>query len=233
MTVDAKLKTDFPTLRNALIKRAQTQRWLARGQIMAGLLATVLIPAVAAVFCAIGFNRHRAWGNQPGTLDWWAWFVISFVVLMPLAYFMEWRTQGGFLMQKLSEIENSDGGWYEAVTRDRSWRWGAREGAAQWEIFLFAPRMVFAGFAKLRGIRMVAVADTTRAAEVLGVLIGQEHGVVVEGLRRASESPLAFSQVMSYLLFFEWVGASENGQKAWALTETREELCGSASNKTA
>jgi hypothetical protein len=217
-------RIELPLLQDALRQRAQSWKRTAIAQIAGGLAATVLIPAIAAVFMSIGFHRVTGWGMRHGALEWTTSFILAFVVFMPVAYFLEWQTQGGFLMKKLWEIEHSDGGWYEAVTRDRTWRWDARAGIAEWEILLFAPRMVFGGFAKLRGTRLLAGADPARTAEILGLLLGSDHGIEIATLRRRGEDQLALSRAISSLLFYDWVGVSENGQKIWALTASRKEL---------
>jgi hypothetical protein len=218
---ETRMKIELPVLQNALRRRAASRRWMAVGQIAGGLGASILIPAVLALLMLLGTRRAIGMSTP---LDWTACFLLIFVLFMPVAYFLEWQTQGGFLMRKLLEIERSDGGWYAAITRDRTWRWHAREGAAQWEMLLFAPRMVFGGFAKLRGMRLVADAESDRTAETLGILVGLDHGVEISKLRRAGQTELGLSRVLSYLMFYDWVGVSENGMKVWALTASREEL---------
>ena len=207
------LKLDTAAVRTALESRASSRHALAIAQILGGLALTFLVPLIFAAGALI-------YSGTNGFLL----VLVLFLVLMPIAFFFEWRTEGGYFMRRLREIQAGDGGWYWAISRDRTWRWHARQGAAQWELFLFAPRQVFAGFAKLRGMRMVALPDTSRAAEILAQLAASDRGIPVESLRRAGEHQLALSQALSYLLFYDWVGSGESGEKVWLLTQSREEL---------
>jgi len=205
-------------VRAALEERVRGRRVGAIVEIGVGLVLTVVMPAVIAT---LGLMGSRGFG---GPLGWMALFGLG-LAMMPIAYVLEWMTQGGYLIRRLREIEASDGGWCQAIIRDRSWRWDARREAAQWELMLFVPRMVFEGFATLWGMRMVGAADVGEVANVLTELVSTEHGVQLEDLRGGGDE-LGLGRVISFLLFYEWVGVSEDGRKVWALSETREAMVG-------
>src|ERR1035437_4624121 len=126
---------DTAKVLRALENRAASGWAMAVGHILFGLAATVVVPPVLTVAMAF-FGR--------GVMIFFPAFV-AMMVLMAVAYVVEWTTRGGYLMNRLREIQSNDGGWYEAILHDRTWRYDARGQAAFLELFLFVPRMVFEG----------------------------------------------------------------------------------------
>jgi hypothetical protein len=153
----------------------------------------------------------------------WSTGAVVLGVLMGVAYVVEWRTRGEWLEGQLQDLGRSSG-WDWGT--DRFWRYERASGVVMMELFLWAPRMVFEGVARLRAARKAGEADRGRAAEVLEGLLVRDRGMEVATLRRRGERAESFARVMGYLALYEWVGMSEDGRRVWASSEGKEALAG-------
>jgi len=55
------------------------------------------------------------------------------------------------------------------------------------------------------------------------------HAVLVDTLRaghKGSSGALEFDRLMAYLVFYQWVAVSEDGERAWLGKISRDELAG-------
>ena len=173
----AEVIMDPGAITTALRARERERHWAAVAQIGIGILSTLAIPAVLATLLL--FAEHHEPAVAPARGQWWTWYCALAAILIPIAYIWEWQTKGGFLSKRLWDIKFDNGGWYESITRDRTWRWDAYGAAAQWEVILFAPRMVFEGIARLGNMSGAAQAQRSRCTELLCVLLRADHGLKV------------------------------------------------------
>ncbi|MGN6366825.1 MAG: hypothetical protein ACTHN5_00910 [Phycisphaerae bacterium] len=210
---------DVVEVRTALRRAEEKHKLASTLKLLSGFAATILTPV------GLGFI-YIAFGDRNGSAPYQEWMILSVVllVLMGIAYIIEWRTRGGFVMQRLREIENSDGGWYEAITRDRAWRYDARGEVLWWDLLLYAPRLVFEARSDLRQIWLVRNADREQASLVVQKLIETGRGVAVGALQRRGESEIAFATVIAYLMVYGIVGVGEKSSHVWLLTEAKESM---------
>lgn len=193
-------------------------------RLFGGIFASILTPPVLAgllllLFALDPFANH----DDVNTGESFGIIVGILYFFMILAYIIEWQTHGTYVMRRLLEIKNDDGGWYEAITRDRTWRYDAMGAALQWELLLFAPRIVFRALTDERAILIVNAADRQVAADILSRLVMAGHGVELSVLERNIE-PLRFGRAVAYLLVHDIIGVGERANKIWLLTEARDEM---------
>ena len=218
-----------------LRQRERSRKTGAIAQFAFGISLTLLILLALHLGITMELSRRDglrgsggAWGLGGGG-GVWLIGVGFFALVMAIAYGTEWRYRGTYLMRRLQEIGKGDA-W--DTLNERHWRYEQREGAAAlMELWLFVPRQVFEGWGQLKGMQMVEAADVDRAALVTLKLLASPHRLEVEALRqvgaRGAAEGVAFGQVMAYLLVYDWVGVSEDGQRVWIGTESRSEIEGS------
>lgn len=140
-------------------------------------------------------------------------------MLMALAYFLEWRTRGEWLVDSLRAVGPSSP--YSASTKGQN---RARSATLFMEILLFVPRTLFNALATMGAYRRVGHADRGRAAALLADLLEKNQGVPTHTLQRRDEPELAFSTAVVFLLQHDWIGSSEYGDRLWALTDAKKEI---------
>jgi hypothetical protein len=197
----------------AMRRREREWRWWAVGELALGVAMTAGLPLVLA-----GIGEWE-WDRMQGEHFWVVVAILG--ALMTVAYGAEWRYRGGNLSQRLREA-GGGGGMWESMD-SRYWRYAQVEAALQWEVWLFVPRTVFEGWGKLRMMQMVGGIERGTAAATFRKVLERDRQVVVESLKREGDD-LGLGRQMAYLVFYEWVAASEDGKRVWAGTEVRREL---------
>jgi hypothetical protein len=197
-------------------ERSFRTRWLTL--IALGAMVTMILPLlISSLMWITQFSSRR--GGPPET-----WMFITFkvcAVALPVLLLLEWLTRGK-LMEKTAETV---GGMGPVVPRVVP---GVGRGiaiVAFIEMGLWGPRMVIAGTRRIFGISKQAGADRALAAKMLHALL-----VRGEGLPTAQLYPLAngrddaFGDALGYLLFFDLIGISKAGDRAWMLGDAKRTL---------
>ena len=213
-------------MKELLRQRERSRKTGAIAQFAFGISLTLLILLALPLGMTMEIGRRDGLRGSGGV---WLIGVGFFALVMAIAYGTEWRYRGTYLMRRLQEIGRGDA-W--DTLNERHWRYEQREGAALMELWLFVPRQVFEGWGQLKGMQMVEAADVDRAALVTLKLLASPHRLEVDSLRQVGAAGMsegvAFGQVMGYLVVYDWVGVSEDGQRVWIGTESRSEMEGSA-----
>ena len=92
------------------------------------------------------------------------------------------------------------------------------------EFFLIGPQLVVSAMRKLRIRRLSEKASVDRIIRVCEILLKLQGGAATEKLLEAKETPEQLSEVLAYLLFFEWIGVANDGTRVWILTEAKKVL---------
>ena len=173
-------------------------------------------------FTALMFGYWRPW--------WW-FFAGLTGITVPLLYWTELR-QGRELLGEAVRGGNaraSNACWaLRRVAGSEVAMLGAlvtnpRATAAGFvEVFLFGPRMVVGALRQLRAALALRGVDRGRAAEVLRVLIIEPRGCALGKVLRPGETVAGIVGPLGYLAYHEWIGLSENCDRGWCLSETRE-----------
>ncbi|HVX85459.1 MAG TPA: hypothetical protein VH253_11815 [Phycisphaerae bacterium] len=211
---------DAEQVRAALVRRERQRLWLAIGQLALGVGLTFILPMA---FSGLWFANM--WTSGIGTYQLALLFC---AILMLIAYFIEWRTRGEWLVNQLRSIGPLDMTWGTT----RYWGFEAIGWALFMEIYLWVPRMTFEGIDRLRAIAAIARIDRPRAVEMIRKLGAQGHGVPAAALQNRGDDNAAFSRLLAYLSFYDWIGASEKGDRAWLSTDAKESL-GLTASRTA
>jgi hypothetical protein len=203
---------DAGQARAALVRRERQRFWLAIGQLALGIGLTFILPMAIS-----GLWFGNMWTRGLGTYQ----IVLLFcAVLMVIAYIVEWRTRGEWLVNQLRSIGPVDMSW--GTIRYRTFEFIG--WALVMEVYLWVPRMTFEGVDRLRAIGAIARVDRSRAVEILQKLHAEGRGLPVAALGQAREDAAAFSRLLAYLVFYDWIGASEKGDRAWLSTGAKEAL---------
>jgi hypothetical protein len=191
-------------------------RWIIL--IALGAIVTMLVPLVIA---ALKWSAQAMRRNPPPQ----SFMMIAFqvcAIALPIFFLLEWITRGK-LMEKTAETVGDLG-----LSSGARLMPGVGRGVAVIafiEFCLWGPRMVIAGSKRIFGMSRHRGADRALAGKMLHALI-----VKGEGLPTAKLYPLAdgrddaFSDALAYLLFFDLIGISKTGDRAWMLGDAKRTL---------
>jgi hypothetical protein len=193
-------------------------------QIMLGLVISMAAPVALFLFIWV---MAYFWGkNLP-----WGWgILIATLLTWPLLFRFEIQAQGGLGKEITggfiaAEQENKTPPSFKhlgtlglALARQRPPMTGMLE------FFLIGPQMVVSALRKLRIRRLSEKAGIDRIIRVCEILVKLQGGAVTEKLLEPPETPAQLSEVLAYLLFFEWIGVANDGTKVWILTEAKKLL---------
>jgi len=193
-------------------------------QVMLGLAISMAAPV--ALFTFIWVLAHL-WGKD---LPWGWGILAATVVTWPFLFRFEVLAQGGLgkdLSEQFAKAEAEAktpvsfahlGALGVALARQRPPMTGLLE------FFLIGPQLVVSAMRKLRIRRLSEKAGIERIISVCDILCRLQGGAVTEKLLEPPETPGQLSEVLAYLLFFEWVGVATDGTKVWLLTEAKKVL---------
>ncbi len=193
-------------------------------QVMLGLALSMMAPVALFVFV---YALAYFWGkNLP-----WGWgILVSTVLTWPLLFRFEIQTQGGLggeITEEFVRAENEKktppsfkhlGTLGLALARQRPPMTGMLE------FFLIGPQLVVSAVRKLRIRKLSEKAGIDRIIEVCEILLKIHGGAATEKLLGEKETPAQLSEVLAYLLFFDWIGVANDGTKVWILTEAKKVL---------
>ena len=174
-------------------------------------------------------------------LSWpWTWWFLGLsVVMIPLLFRMEIRSEGNYL----GEVSNSDGGILENSAAAVIMTWtrisiglpivpssgnspaNARTGVAGFvEFFLQGPRYVLEGLRDRKSWKLFRQADRRRAADIVTSLSQRDRSVSISELLRVGEKSESLVPTLFYLSAFDWAGLGQDNPKVWLLTRAKERL---------
>ena len=186
-------------------------------------------PVVVATmfwFAAKLFSRS---GDFFSGLRWLDLFVGLSMVMVPLLYHLELRTNGGYR----ADLSKGAGG----PTRFPALRatiFGPAGlfvdprpfSTALVECFLSGPRLVISALHRRRLAARLRLRNRTRAAEVVASLLARDEGVETHRILKAGETVKQLLPALAYLAFYQWTGVGENWQRVWLHSEARRVLSG-------
>jgi hypothetical protein len=193
-------------------------------QVMLGLALSLMAPVALFFFF---FVLSWCWGKVL-PVGWG--ILIATAVVWPFLYRFEIQAQGGLGREITDEFIAAEqekktppsfkhlGTLGMALSRQRP----PMSGLLQ--VFLIGPQMVVSSVRKLRIRRLSEKASIDRIIAVCEILLKIQGGAATEKLLEAKETPAQLSEVLAYLLFFEWIGVATDGTKVWMLTEAKKVL---------
>ena len=159
-----------------------------------GLPLTLLAPLVVASFLSNILWRFGV------AVEWGLLFFLSLIILIPLFFFIEWRTRGEFLAEEMRAQGTTPSELFNATSRgELQLRRSAAAAAGLIEIFLFAPRLILGAVVDIRQRIKLNDASMRRAAQILALLQSHQGGVEITVIRHPDESPLDVFKVTGYL----------------------------------
>jgi len=193
-------------------------------QLMLGIVLSMMAPVALFVFVHV---LAWCWGkNLP-----WGWGIaVATALVWPFLLRFEIQTQGGLGKEITDEFVAAGnekktppsfkhlGTLGVALARQRPPMTGILE------FFLIGPQLVVSAVRKLRIRRLSEKAGIDRIIQVCEILLKIQGGAATEKLLEPKETPAQLSEVLAYLLFFEWIGAATDGTKVWILIEARKVL---------
>ncbi|HEY8748043.1 MAG TPA: hypothetical protein VIM11_08715 [Tepidisphaeraceae bacterium] len=194
-------------------------------QVMIGLAISMAAPAAVLIFV---YALTWLWGKDL-PLGWGTLGAI--IVTLPWLFRFEIQAQdglGGHIIQRFRAAEHEEktppsfahlGVLGVALAQQRPPMTGLLE------FFLIGPHLVVSALRKLRLRRLSENASIERIINVSDILCRLQGGAVTEKMLEPPETPAQLSEVLAYLLFFEWIGVANDGTKVWILTEGRRLLC--------
>ena len=209
-----------------LVRRERRHGLKIRAMLVFGGPLSFLGPlAVATMFWIALKYGFRSSGFAEG-VTWLDLFVGLSVIMIPLLYGMEMRTQGGFRTD-LSDVIPVPGVALVMGSRGAVpiLMLNARATSSVFvEFFLLGPRLVLSGL-RQRGLsRSVRLGDRQEAAAILERLSNRDDGIQTNGLLSESESVEKLLPTLAYLAYHQWIGVGETWQRLWLLTASRQVL---------
>lgn len=174
------------------------------------------------VISGIFWLAYLPWGRQPVAWEWFFW--VAMILVVPSLYRLEWRSQGNYFSQAAREFTpgprvrvgfGSVGVLAAAFTNPRP------IVAGLVDIFLIGPRLVIGAWEKVRWRRLAKGVNRDRAGEILRTL-ATSGGIPPERLLAHGESQEQLARTLTYLLFFDCIGAAQDGSKVWLLSQAKE-----------
>jgi hypothetical protein len=192
--------------------------------LLVGVAALCIGPIMVAVL----------WGHMVSpynvNVSWSAVFFWAAVVVIPLSFWGEWRYgESNFYEAARNSGLSGSTSWYSLTVN----QWQALAGyygdadvgmAFYVELCFWGPRQIFRARQGIRRVRLLRNIDRLRAAEVLADLCAGEHGVAVQNLPDADKDMGVLLGALAYLLTYEWIGVSKDGQKVWIDSDARRIL---------
>jgi hypothetical protein len=159
----------------------------------------------------------------------WTWVLLgSFAVLIPLLFWTEWKSGGSYYTTEvLSRYGQSDDsrpfvtGFSDVDSLVNFVRRPRDPYIGLVELFLWGPRQILEAATTLRDVRGVAAVDRNRAAEILTLLQQRDH---VDLKDLVSNGGSNTSAAVSYLVFYDWIGISQDKARVWIETASRDAL---------
>ncbi len=152
---------------------------------------------------------------------WMIWLGVG-VVLIPLLFWTEIRTRGGYF----EDAAGSFGGGADGARSYGEYRVDQAQAAVAFytELLLSGPRFVLEGAGMRRRRGKVDEGLMMRAADVLRDLLSVGEGMTIGQLRREGEETEQLLAAIRYLEEHEWIGRSRDGKRVWLQTEGRLRL---------
>ena len=91
-------------------------------------------------------------------------------------------------------------------------------------VLLFGPRRLRQAMKRLRATLLFRRQTRERAAQVLRQMSAVDHSSAVHALLHASEQIQNLSPALAYLVFYDWIGTTQDTQHVWLSEETRSIL---------
>lgn len=193
-------------------ERAFRSRWLALT--LAGFAVLWVGPALIATVLYV--LQHQNGGTPK---PWGTVFTIAAVIVIPLAFLVEYLTRGMFVEDA---VEHMDDVALPALHRGTA-------TVMLIEVALWGPRMMIGGISRLLKEAGVGTKARPAAAQVLHQLAKRDDGMPAgELVSTTGLSPESFGDALVYLTFHEWVDISKDGSRIWLLAAARKRLKASA-----
>jgi hypothetical protein len=146
-----------------------------------------------------------------------AWF-------LPILFLIEWLTRGSLLENTLEGASDMGFSYGGRMAGGSYFAGRAVAGAMIVEMCLWGPRMVIGGITRLFHRTAHARADRKLAARMLHAMIVKGEGLPTAQLYPLASDADAFSETLAYLIFFDLIGLSKKGDRAWILGEAKRTL---------
>ena len=199
--------------RLARVERGFRSRWLML--MLAGAAVAMIGPVLFG--SAWWLRNFRAPGVGIGVeyQPWIRCVLLWAAILLPVLFLIEWVTRGRLFDNTVEAMDDMPLGVERRLVG----------GAFLAEMCLWGPRMITAGFRNLAGLARHRDADRVLAAAIIATLLNRGEGVgVVELYAHAQGRDDAFGRVLAYLLFYELIGMSKNGDRLWLLSDAKKVL---------
>lgn len=202
------------------------------GSIVLGLVLLPIGPFVLATVFWLAFLRLGRFVALPEGVPW-SWLFIGLCVLMiPLLFRLELRTQGKNSEDGLDDsIGPGFGGIaatpgllqlpYAAVSAGVNAR---SIGAMVTGVFLLGPRAILWGLQRRRIAWRLQGANRVQAGQVLSRLADSTEGMETSMLLEEGQNLTDLQPVLAYLLHYQWIGVGDQWHRVWLWSFVRPPL---------
>lgn len=206
-----------------LVRRERTHGLKIMAMLTFGGPLSFLGPLAIATMFWMPLRRGFGFLNFAHGVTWLDLFVGLSMIMIPLLYYMEMRTEGTYR----ADLDGAMGprGGVLIFAPVGVFMVNPRIASSVFvEFFLFGPRLILSGL-RQRGLsRSVRLDDRQKAAAILDRLLNRDEGINTHRLLSEGESFDHLHQSLAYLFYHKWIGVGEKWQRIWLLTESRRVL---------
>jgi hypothetical protein len=215
LTAKPRISVDDCQSRLAAMQRDFRARWI--GLLALGAIVCMIGPVViGSAIWAKQFGRRRGVVLGHAAHSWVACVGMTALWFLPILFVIEWLTRGKLLESVTDAAQDS----YHPLFAGR-----ALGGAFFVEVCLWGPRMVIGGTRRILDQSKHAGADRLLCAKIVHALaIRGEGAATAELFRHADGRDIAFGDALGCLMFYDVIGISKNGDRAWLLSEAKKTL---------
>lgn len=211
--------------------RERLRRLTSFGMIAAGTPLSFLGPLFLTVIVWFICRRWYPIEGSDFQISFKLFFLGISLIVLPLLYHLEWRTNGTFRADLSNAVDVpagtatslyvAGGGVMAAGVMAANSRSIA---SALVEVFLGGPRLVLGGLCKQRFAKRLASARTVRTERVIEELLRRDKGIESTNLLQGDEKMEDLMPSLAYLSYFDWIGVGKGWAKVWLFSESRRVL---------
>jgi hypothetical protein len=218
-------------LRLAIRRQMVRRERIALAKIIA--LLAVGLPALYIALLLLGFMR---WTFYPlfGQSIYLPWSEIEItIVVIAVMFYVEKTTRGNYFVNAVLNTGDSAHALSYAMLFFGDWQWSvanrwdpARAASGIIEVALWGPRQILEAHTNIRAMRTFRSANRDRIEELLAMLARRDPGPEIATLARSGESSRDLSVALGYMLFYDWIGISQDHKRIWMSSDSKAAVCG-------
>jgi hypothetical protein len=210
------------TIHDHLLLREQAMLAKIAVLFLLGLPATFVGPWLIAAVCYT-VSWRLGWHVSDALF-----FCIASAIVIPLLFRLELGTHGRYFDDALTGSGGASSSSWQSMNT-----WNALAGfygdpevvaSGLTEISLWGPRQILDAIGKTRMVRRMKRVNRFQVEEAVTILLASDQALDIKSLGLPEQDKADLLSAMGYLLVYDWIGASKDGQRVWLTSDSRKKL---------